>query len=412
MSVSQPVVKPWTDVPDDGLLLALSNVRDLSLKILLTEQLFNHLLRLMPNITSFSLRHSFSSSLSIANVLSGLQGMNQPFLKLYFDHTTIDDEDVLNIVSHFSGSLQKLRLVNCLLLTRVAYAAIGNCTQLRLLHIMPAGDFRDSHLEKLSLRAPDLEHLLLKGCLYISSRGVGHLNKLKRLRTLSLSLRERISSGALCTLETIATLQHLDLGYLPCDFELCRRIAHLRDLRTLILTGHGLTSASLTILVNSLKTLEKLEVRYFNDCTDADAVKLRCLKRLRHLGLSNAIGLTDVAFEEGLGPSTLVTLLLDDVVLTDAALANVAVHHPSLETLEFSHCERITDSGLEVLLRGEPYLRKLKLRSCLGLSSQTLQTILKFCPLLRSLTVYDCQMSFDAIHRFRAQRPFLLRENI
>ena len=97
-----------------------------------TEEQINYLLERMPTLTCLSVNHGSTFSwheIRCANVLPNMFRTLRMFTELDFSNVIISDDDLIALVTKYSGSLRRLRL-NCSSLSRGTYVEIAKCTEL------------------------------------------------------------------------------------------------------------------------------------------------------------------------------------------------------------------------------------------------------------------------------------------
>jgi hypothetical protein len=102
-----------------------------------------------------------------------------------------------------------------------------------------------------------------------------------------------------------------------------------------------------------------------------------CSKHLVELNLQGSLAATDLPFDPG-----------NDLV--DSSLFILASTCSSLQTVNFSYRECITDMGMMALLAKNPNLTKLYCVNCSTLGSDTMLAVSQYCPSLRVLNMSCC----------------------
>ena len=348
-------------------------MRKLTLKFPAREEVLDHLLELMPNITSLSLPSNFRSGYRFA-----ITNLSQQILKLDFSGSNIEDEALFHCLEKYSAGLEALGLDACSKLSSRAFVAVVGCKKLRHLSICSSQEthFEDLHLEKLIDCAPDVRHLRLSGSSHLTARSIMRLKELKRLRYLSLSACSGVSSEALCVLGEISTLKHLDLTGTQCDDGVFHRLACLKDLRSLSVNFEPFTSQCLAIICENFKKLRRLILGDVRQLTDADGAKFSLLSQLEELQFVNGGGFKDLTFERGLGSSRMTSIKAHGCTgLTACALNKLALRHPYVKILLLHHCYLITDAGIEFLVQRWSRLEVLDLACCLSMTGLRLSLL-------------------------------------
>ena len=405
------ILSPSESVFLEGIQEALRNLRHLTVghagSRRPTEEAFGYFVRLVPNITSLSFTWSFPI------VPSSLRFLTQPLVKLQIDFTIINESAFINLIVLSSSRLQELRLEHLWeseqLLTRRAFEKIADCKKLRLLSISAGeNELRSSHLGRIFFNVTGLEFLKLRLPERITS--LDHIECLRSLRFIILDRCASIDCDILCKLGDLSSLWHLELREWRCTIKVFRKLAHLKNLRSLILRADNLTPDCFAIISESFKQLERLRLSDIEKLTDDDAVKLRSLKKLKILHLGNAIGLTERTFEEGVGSAAMEALSVVGATSSDVTLTSIARHHPHLRSVLLTDCDRITDAGLISFLDSEPRLLSIKLGDCGELTDRSLDAI-SSRPLLRRLQLTGLRKINPAAEsQFREKRPLVFVE--
>ena len=371
-----------------------------------TNYLLDHMFELMPNVVSFSVRSRSPEWTNCAEILSTLRALERAFVKLDFSGTDIGNNVLIDFLDLYSTSLRELRLDDCIMLSRDAWNAIPKCTELRHLSLHNARDLQAVHMEKIVSGVTKLKYLDLRGCTEIRSEGLERIHTLKHIRHLALPYCPN-ARGIPTTLGEVLTLQHLDLGETEFDTATFHRLATLKNLRTLIADALSTvpTSECFAIICDSFKKLQRLEIGSIERLTDTDGRKLRLLTELTHLELRGAARFSEMAFDKGMGSAEMKTLVLRSNAIKDVSLAHVATWHRRLENLAIVFCDKVTDKGLEDLLRCEPHLQKLELHHCPRITERTLNALVNLCPRLRHLHVNECNTTRLSMSCFKSKRP-------
>ncbi|KAG7270340.1 hypothetical protein CRUP_034450 [Coryphaenoides rupestris] len=138
---------------------------------------------------------------------------------------------------------------------------------------------------------------------------------------------------------------------------------------------------------------------------------LLALGGLQELDLSACCLLTDMSITQVLRHRELRRLslaLLPEI--SDASLASVASHCPSLTSLSLNHCGRITDAGVTQATPLLARLQHLSLSHC-DITDRSLACLVQHCRRLRTLDVSGCKrISLTAVDHLLSHLPFL--ENV
>ena len=203
---------------------------------------------------------------------------------------------------------------------------------------------------------------------------------------------------------------HLDIGHL--DIASFREIATLKNLRTLIISRNdvNITPECFEVICSNFRKLRRLEVQHLDNLTNADGVKLNCLKELEYLYINGEAEFTDLTSGGDVSLSALKTLVavIADVI-TGEGLVKYAARHPRLENLFIFRSETLTDDALILILGREPHLRRLGLCSCPRITDRSLEALRNLCPQLRWLGLEDCRGTTDrGLFPIRETRPSVL----
>ena len=370
---------------------------------------FELFLKLMPNITSLTLERS-PQTLDSALVLRSLQGLNQPLEKLELITAGVDEHTVISMLELYSSSLRKLRIDYAIpVLTERAFWKVAGCTNLRGLALGSntlgsySSETASSLARKILRNNPNLEY-------FESNRNIRTsevIESSKHLRKLSLRPSEGITKSMWCEMAKLSSLQCIIIKRWKCDPSVFLELAHLPNLKALILENSNVTPKCFAVICESIPNLDTLELSDCRKLTDKDGVNFRRLKKLRSLQIRSASGLTELTFDGSVGSSALETLSVLDSTFSDVALRNIATHHPHLRFVHFGDCNEITDAGLQFFLRSEPLLERIILENCAQVTDQSLEAI-SGAPLLRHLKVTGAKRcGADAVTRFRERRPLV-----
>ena len=145
----------------------------------------------------------------------------------------------------------------------------------------------------------------------------------------------------------------------------------------------------MNIIAETLKSLEYLELTGSSVLTDEDGVLLHRLRNLRHLSVQvRDVRFTDLTYEKGVGSSAMEGLRIRHAVVTKAALASIASHHPHLKYVNFGFQGRsVRDADFESFLRSEPCLQSLVLYGCDQLTERSIEVLSDLVPHLRHIVL-------------------------
>ena len=373
------MLKPPKGVRREGVKQSLCHIRHLSLDVSVTAEVFDELLKLMPNITSLRLECQFH--MSSEEILSGLTNLNHMLVKL---HIVVreDDRILKGLIDLYSSSLRELTL---------------------------SGDgFNERDLERVFLNVPDLEYLDIWGCYGIETNRLRSINNLRRLRHFVSPTSLKIDEDIMTELATITTLRHLDLGFSVIDGAALRQIVHLTNLESLTIHNRRLTTECFAMICGNLEKLETLRIGQVHQLTDEAGKHLHRLKKLKHLRLSGASELTDFFFIESLGSPAMESLSIGGSSLTDTALISIGNNHPHLRELRIYGDQEFTDAGLVLFLSRETRLQTLHLGHCPRLTDRSLRALATLFPRLSWIEIrYARNITVKAIAELKKQRPAL-----
>ena len=309
------------------------NIRCLHLDFGVEQAVLDHLLQLMPNVTSLVLKGP--TLIGRANPFPHLMGTRARITEVDLGDISVSDDQLIDLVKKFSQSLEKLCFRDSSSLTSAGFSSIATCTRLRSLSIrrgFGGSSLEDTHMQKIVDSAPHLETLLLQHHELLTEAAFVNVHNL-RLRNWRLR-SPQISSEAIARLRMIETLQNLDLR--GCNFksENLHILANLNDLRALMLDC-DMDPEGFDVIFNSFKRLEALLLGNCERLSDTEGVKFREFKNLQTLSFKRALRFTDRTFEGGLGSRFMWMLDVRGCPLTNKGLAGIASHHKRLEGLTF-----------------------------------------------------------------------------
>ncbi|KAL5721311.1 hypothetical protein ACHQM5_004970 [Ranunculus cassubicifolius] len=286
----------------------------------------------------------------------------------------VTDEDLAVIAQGF-GVLQRINLRNCKGVTDVGMVALGkglpflqsldvsNCKKitdkgleaiakgcnLRSLHLAGCKFITDKLLQALAENCRSLEDLGLQGCHKITDMGLGVLvNGCRQIKRLDISKCTNIGdtgvSSISSTCSSLMTLKLLDCHKIGDESIFCLAKC-CKNLETLVIGGcRDISDDSLTSLVRaSSHSLKHLRMDW---CLNVSDMSLSCVlshcRSLESLDIGCCDEITDMAFRE----------------------IGHAGFESRLKFLRVSNCQKITVSGISMVLESCKSLEYLDVRSC------------------------------------------------
>lgn len=317
------------------------------------QNVLSHILQLMPITQTVRLRlvHSSWNALLLSMPLDELS---------LIDISRVVDDNVLTQVALFAGERPRtIDISHCSHLTDLAFAtltsycgaSVTSCSLASCWNISPAA------LIDLAIKAPNLRRLNLSNCRKMNDQAVFKLiNTAYRLEELDLGYCKHISDRSMHCLAVHASprLKVLKLA----------RCTSITD------AGFGYWSYAPT-------GFPRMTTLVLRDCTflsDNSIVALtNACTALRYLDLSFCCALSDTSVEVlALGLPSLRHLLLAfcGSAVSDSSLGSVAHHLQNLEALSVRGCVRVTDAGVEAVLRGIETLKVLDMTQCRNVLSR------------------------------------------
>ncbi|XP_018495389.1 F-box/LRR-repeat protein 20-like [Galendromus occidentalis] len=369
----------------------------------LTPTIFGQLLSTMPALNSLQIE--WCTTPFVKSVLSNLVESGRRLKLFRIKGTLLVDEGLVGFLEANADHLEDLRLESCVKLTARVFAAISKCTALRNLSLVEAVASEDSHLDDLRAHSPGLRRLFMEGCDRVTGKSLARVHEFRELDWLIISDCELISRGPRVDLGPFSRLKHLSLDFALSGADFLKHVLKPKDVRSLELSLLSSGPEIFSSVVRNFSNLEELAVIRCDDLTDEHGVMLSALKNLQCIRISNAVGITDLSFERGIGSRTMNEIVLHNSRITDVGLASLAAHHDRLQNLELIGCGEITDSGLLALLHRNPLIQKLGLRSCPRLRGTFFEVLEKVCPRLENLTVAGPGMNDRALDSFAQRKP-------
>lgn len=319
-----------------------------------------------------------------------------------------NEDDEISFASQFVASvstlkyLKHVRLGSIVPITREMFAALASLPRLSSLHIsLPdwtsilsisqhasESGIETNGLAVLKARASTLQRLVLHGCPPTAIATVPHIAALTSLTSLEL-----------CTL---AEEEHVAMGGPPmrtveARYPCWARLSSLQRLQELHLSGWPLGTAAARA-IGRIPSLTRLEFSNCWNLADGAAFELAKMGSLCHLGLRQCPAVSDIglaALAKGRLARNLRVLDLTGCHrnVTDQGVA--ALHDmPCLVHLDLTHCDLVTDVGMEAALPGLRRLTHLFL-SDTQVSDYGCILIASNAPRLRAVALEHCPKVTD-----------------
>lgn len=343
------------------------------------------------------------------DVLAQLAKYCRKLASLYLQYCTfITDTGVQMLaveVNH--DSLTSLDLSGCVLLSDHSITALGQlCRKLRRLNLKAVNRVTEEGVTSLTHNCWDLKYLCLEDMynlmdsafvfdFSVDGRRAVEANMLGCLTDLNLHDCNRLTDTAVdhimkraCSIGSLNLAGCCNLTDAACSF-----IVH--DSVTRSRRGASLTSLNLGYCLN---------------ITDQGVALLaESLTRLQYVNFAGCVQLTDG------GVFTLVSTCtrLQEIVLaqckqiTDKSLCHLA-DFLWIEVLDVSHCNKISDDGVEVIALEFAGLHRISLTRCSRLTDRTLDVLSMYCLNLKEAVLRQLpNCSSSAIERLRKACPGL-----
>ena len=309
----------------------------------MSEQTFERLFWLMPNVTSLSV----DARIDLRRLLSTSRFSYRNLVKLHCD-CTLGDQGIIELVKRNSSTLRELRIkrdVRDDLHSEATFAAIGSCSELRLLFLTGAHRFGDLQLEMLQIYAPHLACLKVGVWRHsITNAGLSRFMKRRIFRDQSsLSCLDPVGEAWRAAFRC--------LGEVPICASIEFESVYCHD--------------GILCQIASSERLRALQLSIFCGITQ----QIRVNQRLRFFHGTGFRALTVERYAPSCAKLATIFLYLECENLTNETLAGIALQHPKLEGLFLNRCDLITYAGVEALLRHESHPRRLYLSSCSELSN-------------------------------------------
>ncbi|KXS20742.1 RNI-like protein [Gonapodya prolifera JEL478] len=283
----------------------------------------------------------------------------------------VDDQVLSNVVRVFGHMVESLCLRGCFYVTNKGLQHLNQAPNLINLDLGGCWDVTDAGLISIGVGCRSLEVLNLSNCRKITDEGVTFLMaNASSLRSLSLSYCKNISAASFQDPTHWAELESLNLqrctGIFDNAFESLR--GYQLTLTELNLSDCSfLTDESVALIASGCTELEVLSLSFCCSMTDAMADHIAACKSLRVLDLSfcgNAV--------------------------TDTVCLLLAGNLPFLERLSLRGCVQVTSTGVQALMDMARSLRVLNVSQCRGVTAETMQLVAqRYMPVPTGKTVLD-----------------------
>lgn len=238
-----------------------------------------------------------------------------------------------------------------------------------------------------------LQEVSLECCPQYSAEFFSKLASCTQLRVLLAPRNTQLNSDMVASIASIRTLQKLDLE--SCtqlrDDDL-KRIAEgnlqLQELK--VRDCRNLTDQGIEFLAKRAKKLTVLDISWCPLITDLGLLALaEHAKTITSLNLSSCREVTDVGVQRLVPELKLQFLVLRGCVkLTDGTLFEIADSGRwTIQSLDLSRCEEITDTGIKALAEYCQALTKLDITSCQFLSGLSIRHLARLLPTLEVLAL-------------------------
>lgn len=346
------------------------------------------------------------------------------------DCPLVGDQGIASLLSSASSVLTKLKLhglniFDCSVavigyygkaITNLVLSGLQNVSQkgfwvmgqaqglhsLSSLTITSCKGITDLSLESVGKGCPNLKHMFLRKCCFLSDNGlVAFAKTTSSLESLQLEECNRITqigilnalSSSRSKLKSVSLVKCMGIKDLSAEFPILSPCESLRCLSIRSCPGFG--STSLAMVGKLCPQLHHLDLSGLCGITDAGLLPLLecCEAGLGKVNLSECSNLTDevVWALAKLHGETLEVLNLDGCYkITDASLAALADNCLLLNDLDLSKCS-ITDSGVAALSEGvQLNLQVLSLSGCAIISNKSRPALEKLGLTLVGLNLQHC----------------------
>jgi len=248
-------------------------------------------------------------------------------------------------------------------------------------------------IQVIEISRDTLQEVSLECCIQYSADFFSKLATCTQLKTLQAPRNIQLNSAMVASIASIRTLQKLDLesctqlrdGDLKLIAEGNSQLQELklRDCR-------NLTDQGIEFLAKGPKSLTVLDISWCPLITDRALEALaENAKTITSLNLSSCRELTDSGVQRLIPELKLQFLVLRGCVkLTDGTLFEIADSGRwTIQSLDLSYCEKITDTGIKAIAEYCQELKKLEIISCQFLSGLSIRHLARLLPTIEVLVL-------------------------
>lgn len=327
---------------------------------------------------------------------------------LYFSNTLIDGTALKTLSETNNLQLESLALHSCDQLTNTGILALTlHQTCLKELDIGLCTRVTDQSLVHICKNLVNLEYLNIQRCRAVTDLGVAELGKLKKLKSLNISLCELISKEGLqkgiCAEEN-ETLEELDIHSLNIDHTGLIMISEkLPNLRLLDISYcfNAVTDTSIQVIFKNQLLLQTLKISHCDKVSDAGLTGMGKVETDGDNGpimdsnyespMPQRIHLGSRAEEEIVRDARRkrdVMLMCEKVCVDDYSGYSLA-RIKGLRELDISSCNRITDVSLTYAFNFKELIT-LNLSRCQQITHEGIEYLVKNCPSIEYINLIDC----------------------
>lgn len=344
------------------------------------------------------------------DVLGQLAKCCRKLESLYLQYCTfVTDAGVQTLAVEVNHeSLTSLDLSGCVLLSDHSVIAVGQlCRKLRRLNLKAVNRVTEAGASSVTHNCWDLEYLSFEDMYNLTDSAFVFDFLVDGRRAVDINMLGSVTDINLhdCNKLTDTAVDHI--------------MKRAGQINVLNLAGCGnLTDKACSFLVEDPvagsrrgASLKSLNLGYCLNITDQGVARLvTSISRLRHVNLAGCVQLTD----EGVLTLVSTCTRLQEIVLaqckqlTDQSLCYLA-DFLWVEDLDISHCNRVSDDGIEVIALEFAGLHRISLTRCSRLTGRTLDVLGVYCPHLKEVelqNVPNCRQ--DAVDRIRRANPGLV----
>ena len=290
-------------------------------------------------------------------------GTYSTFLRsLHMSVSQIGDDGLI-AVAIGCPELRTLTISDCLgpsRFTAVGLAAIAQgCKKLQKVCMRDCRELLETGYISLALGLSNLEHLNLQGCTGATDATLLAIAQCPYLKFLSIPGGEFSSNGFLRLADGCPLLEEVTFSY--------QRLLTDDALQSIAANCSGLRSIRLNHCVNisdtgvsALSACRSLELITLDHCsiTDASLLALANIPGLRSVNVSNCLAVTDTGVRALVRGCALLHIEIQyNTNITDGLLFSIEKNCPNIILLDVSYCTKITDEGIEPLLRSAPTMQ-------------------------------------------------------